>query len=50
MLSTGRELMVFLWVRRKFWMIPLVIMMLLIGATQIATHGSAIGPFIYALF
>ena len=50
MFSTVRELIAFLWTRRKFWMVPLVLVMLLIGAAQIVSHGSAIGPFIYALF
>jgi hypothetical protein len=49
-LSTVGELLMFLWARKKFWMMPLVLLMVLIGALQIVSHGSAFAPFIYALF
>jgi hypothetical protein len=44
------ELWVFLRVRKKFWLLPIVIVMLLMGALLIFAQGSAIAPFIYTLF
>ena len=36
--------------RKKWWLVPIVVFLLLLGALLILTHGSAIAPFIYALF
>ena len=44
------ELWKFLRVRKKFWLIPIVIMMLIFGGLVILTQGSAIAPFIYTVF
>jgi Family of unknown function (DUF5989) len=44
------EFWAFLRVRKKLWMTPILITMLLFGGLLILTQGSAIGPFIYALF
>jgi hypothetical protein len=44
------ELWRFLRVRKKIWMLPLIMMMLLLGGLLILAHGSAIAPFIYTLF
>ena len=40
----------FLKVRKKWWLAPIVIFLLLLGALIIFTEGSALAPFIYALF
>jgi hypothetical protein len=40
----------FLRARKKLWLTPILVMMLLFGALLILTQSSAIGPFIYALF
>jgi hypothetical protein len=40
----------FLRARRKFWLWPLVLMMLVFGGLVILTKGSAVAPFIYTLF
>lgn len=40
----------FMSVRKKFWLLPLVLMMLVFGGLVILTKGSAIAPFIYTLF
>ncbi len=40
----------FLKERKKFWMLPLILTLLLFGALIILTSGSAIAPFIYTLF
>ena len=44
------ELWEFLRARKKFWLMPIVIMMLLFGGLVILTKGSAVAPFIYTLF
>lgn len=45
-----RELWQFLKVRKKFWMAPIILMMLLLGGLIILAQGSAVAPFIYTLF
>lgn len=45
-----RDLWGFLKVRKKFWLLPLILMLLLFGALIVLTSGSAIAPFIYTLF
>jgi len=37
-------------VRKKFWLLPLILMFGIMGALLILTQGSAIAPFIYTLF
>ena len=44
------ELWAFLRYRKKFWLLPVVIMMLLFGALLVLAQSSAIAPFIYTLF
>ena len=44
------ELWAFLKVRKKLWLAPILIMMLLFGGLLVLSHGSAIAPFIYTLF
>ena len=36
--------------RKKFWLAPIIVIMLLFGALIVLTQGSAIAPFIYTLF
>jgi hypothetical protein len=45
-----RDLWGFLKVRKKFWMLPIILFLLLFGALVVFTTGSAIAPFIYAIF
>jgi hypothetical protein len=40
----------FLRIRKKLWLAPLIIVMLLIGALLVFAHGSALAPFIYTIF
>ncbi len=40
----------FLKVRKKFWLLPLILMLMLFGALIVLTSGSAVAPFIYTLF
>lgn len=44
------ELWQFLRARKKFWMLPIIIVMLLLGGLLVLAQGSAIAPFIYTLF
>ena len=45
-----RELWTFLRVRKKFWLLPIVSLMLFFGAMLVLAQSSAIAPFIYTLF
>lgn len=40
----------FLKIRKKLWLLPIVVLMLLFGGLLILVQGSAVAPFIYALF
>jgi len=40
----------FLKIRKKFWLMPLIILLLVLGVAISLTAGSALAPFIYALF
>ena len=40
----------FLRVRKKFWLLPILLMMALFGGLIVLTQGSAVAPFIYTLF
>jgi len=44
------ELWKFMRVRKKFWMLPILIMMVVFGGLVVLTKGSALAPFIYTLF
>jgi hypothetical protein len=44
------ELWEFMRARKKFWLLPLVVLMLVFGGLVILTKGSAVAPFIYTLF
>ena len=49
-LATVKELFVFLWRNKLWWMIPMVVIFLLLGILIIFTQSAAVVPFIYALF
>lgn len=49
-MSIIRELWHFMKVRKKFWMLPILTMLLVFGALIVLTQGSAIAPFIYTVF
>ena len=44
------ELWRFMRVRKKFWMLPIILVMLILGGLLVLAQGSAIAPFIYTLF
>lgn len=45
-----RELWKFMRVRKKYWLVPIVVMMTVFGGLVVLTKGSAVAPFIYTLF
>lgn len=44
------ELWQFMRVRKKFWLLPIVMMMALFGGLIVLTQGTAVAPFIYTVF
>ena len=50
MLSFLREFGTFLVARKKYWLVPIFIVMALLGGLIVLTKGSAVAPFIYTLF
>ena len=50
MLELLRDLWGFMRVRKKFWLAPVIIVMLLLGTLIVLSQGSAVAPFIYTLF
>jgi len=45
-----KDLWGFLRERKKFWLLPIIIILLIFGALIVLTSGSAIAPFIYTIF
>ena len=45
-----REFWEFLRFRKRYWLLPIVIVLFLLGALIVFTESSAVAPFIYALF
>ena len=50
MFSLMREILAFMRVRKKYWLMPIVIVMVVFGGLLVLTQGSVIAPFIYTLF
>ncbi|MBX2859795.1 MAG: hypothetical protein KTR14_01075 [Vampirovibrio sp.] len=50
MASFLKEFWGFLAARKKFWLLPVLLTMLLVGALLVFSQGSAVAPFIYTLF
>jgi hypothetical protein len=49
-MSLAGELWAFMRVRRKWWLLPIMLVMLVVGALLVFAHGSALAPFIYTIF
>jgi len=49
-LSTLKELWAFLKERKKWWLTPVIVFLVLLGALIALSQGSAVAPFIYVLF
>jgi hypothetical protein len=50
MIDFLKELWSFMKARKKFWLLPIIIVLLLLGGLLILAQGSAVAPFIYTLF
>ncbi len=50
MLDLLKDLWDFMKARKKFWLAPIVIVLVLLGALIVLSQGSAVAPFIYTLF
>ena len=50
MISILRELWSFMRARKKYWLLPIVIMLVVFGGLLILAKGSAVAPFIYTIF
>ncbi|GAB4337907.1 MAG: DUF5989 family protein [Desulfobulbaceae bacterium] len=50
MLDFLKDLWGFMKVRKKFWLAPIILVMLLLGVLIVLSQGSAVAPFIYTLF
>ena len=44
------ELWTFMKVRKKFWLLPVIVMMAVFGGLVVLSQGSAVAPFIYTIF
>lgn len=44
------ELWQFMKARKKFWLLPIIVMMALFGGLVVLSQGSAVAPFIYTIF
>ena len=49
-MSLVAELWRFMRVRKKYWLVPIVVVMFLLGGLLVLAQGSAVAPFIYTLF
>jgi hypothetical protein len=50
MMELLKDLWGFMRVRKKFWLAPIILVMVLLGGLIVLSQGSAIAPFIYTLF
>ena len=47
---TIKEFIGFLWERKLWWLIPMILLLLVIGLVLVISHGTVFAPFIYVLF
>ena len=50
MIELLKDLWAFMKERKKFWLAPIIILLLILGALLVMTQGSVIAPFIYTIF
>jgi hypothetical protein len=48
--SLSKELWQFMKQRKKFWLLPIILIMVLVGGLLVFAQGSALAPFIYTIF
>tara|TARA_B100001057_G_scaffold498358_1_gene605094 strand:- start:1955 stop:2104 length:150 start_codon:yes stop_codon:yes gene_type:complete len=49
-MSFLKEFVMFLIARKKYWMIPIILVLVIFGGLIILSQGSAVAPFIYTIF
>lgn len=49
-MSLVREFWLFMKERKKWWLLPIILVMVLVGALLVFAQGSALAPFIYTIF
>ena len=49
-MSFLREIWAFMRARKKYWLVPIVVMMVVFGGLVVLSKGSAVAPFIYTIF
>jgi hypothetical protein len=49
-MSLVRELWAFLRIRKKWWLLPVLLVLFLVGSLLVFAQGSALAPFIYTIF
>ena len=49
-MSFLKDMLAFMLARKKFWLLPVLVLMVIFGGLIVLTKGSAIAPFIYTLF
>lgn len=50
MLSLAREMWMFMRVRKKFWLLPIMVVMAMVSGLLVLAQGSALAPFVYTIF
>lgn len=50
MQELSKELWLYLRVRKRYWLLPIFLMLFLVGSLIFLAHGTAVAPFIYTLF
>ena len=50
MLSLTKELMAYMTARRKWWLAPVILVLVVVGGLLVLAQGSALAPFIYTVF
>ena len=50
MLSLVKELFAYMGARKKWWLFPVIFILLIVGGLLVLAQGSAIAPFIYTVF
>tara|TARA_E500000178_G_C16677141_1_gene597727 strand:+ start:531 stop:683 length:153 start_codon:yes stop_codon:yes gene_type:complete len=50
MIEILKDLWIYAKVRKKFWLLPIIILLLIFGILIVLSEGSAVAPFIYTLF
>jgi len=49
-MDTVREILAFMFARKKFWLWPVIVVLVLLGGLLVLSQGSAVAPFIYTIF